>query len=395
MLRYQPPVHSPLPWRAVTAGVTALFGSGDAGERAVLDALRGRFGSAALLRTDSGTSALTLALAAVARERPGRPIALPAYCCYDIATAADGARVPVLLYDVDPATLGPAPDSLRRMLEAGAGGVVIAHLYGVPVDVDPVLELAQEYDTIVIDDAAQGAGASYDGRPLGAFGSLGVLSFGRGKGITGCGGGALVGNDSWGSAALAASGGGLTAGGRGARAVIAGAAQWLLARPALYGIPSSLPFLHLGETIYRSPAPPAAPAAACSAMLAATWPLAAAESDVRRRNAGRLLGSLDGEKRAWTIRIPDRSIAGYLRLPLVASAATRAAVAEARRFGVMPGYPRSLIDLKGFGGRSGLPRESYVGARTLAEGLITLPTHGVLREDDLRRLESWLASAPE
>ena len=64
-----------------------------------------------LLLTDSGTSALALALQRAARERPG-PAALPAFCCYDIATAADVAGVPFVLYDVDPETLGPDPASL-------------------------------------------------------------------------------------------------------------------------------------------------------------------------------------------------------------------------------------------------------------------------------------------
>src|SRR5574341_1788969 len=287
MLRCQPPVHSPLPPRALGAGLRALLGGGASAEAAVVEQLRRQYGPRQVLRTDSGTSALTLALRHLARTAPGRSVALPAYCCYDVATAADGARIPVALYDLDPATLGPDLDSLRRALAAGAAGVVIAHLYGIPVEVDQVLALARDHGALVIDDAAQGAGAAYEGAPVGTFGAFGILSFGRGKGVTGSGGGALLANDATSARALPDLAASLTpgGGGRGAGPLVAAAAQWLLARPTLYGVPAALPFLRLGETIYRPPVPPAPPAAVQSAILAATWPLAAAEDEVRRRHA--------------------------------------------------------------------------------------------------------------
>lgn len=395
MARYLPPVHSPLPARAIGAGAAALAAGAARAEAIVLDRLRQHFGLTAILRTDSGTSALTLALRSVAGERPGRPIALPAYCCYDIATAADGAGIPVRLYDTDPATLGPDLESLRRALTAGAAGIVIAHLYGVPVDMDAVMVLAGEHGARVIDDAAQGAGTTYQGKAVGAFGAFGVLSFGRGKGITGSGGGALLGNDDAGARALAELRRTLAAPSRGTRALAAAAAQSLLARPALYGIPSAVPFLRLGETRYREPALPAAPSVVSSAILAATWPLAAAESEVRRRHAARLLDALEGERRRWAVRAPERGRAGYLRLPLVLPAPARARAAGARRLGIMPGYPTALIDLPGFGARTLAPSAAYPGARLLAERLCTLPTHSQLNEDDLRRLEEWLGSASQ
>jgi perosamine synthetase len=392
--RRLPPVHSPLTARAIFDGAAALWGLGGvatAAEHAVVAHLRAAFAPRDLLRTDSGTTALTLALTSLARRHPGRPVALPAYCCYDLATAADGARVPVVLYDLDPATLGPDERSLRHALAAGAAGVVIVHLYGVPVDVDAVTAIAQEHGAEVIDDAAQGVGATYHGKPVGAFGSFGVLSFGRGKGLTGSGGGALLGNDAIGAGELRVLAAELPPGRRGgAAALIAAKAQWLLARPAWYGLPSRLPFLHLGETIYRSPARPARASAVNAAILAATWPLAAAESATRRRHADRLLASLSGSRQSWAVRVPAGGVAGYLRLPLVPAERRLSA-----KLGILPGYPKALIDLEGFGARTLTPEAPYSGARLLADRLCTLPTHSLLGEDDLRRLERWLASAPE
>ena len=64
------------------------------------------------------------------------------------------------------------------------GAVVVAYLYGIPFDTAPVRAAAGAVGAWLIEDAAQGAGASFRGRALGAFGDLSMLSFGRGKGVT-------------------------------------------------------------------------------------------------------------------------------------------------------------------------------------------------------------------
>ena len=286
-----------------------------------------RFAGAAVLRTDSGTSALRLALHALGVARTG-PVALPAYCCYDIATAADGAGVPVLLYDLDPLTLGPSLPSLAAALEAGAQAVVAVHLYGVPADLGEICRLAEQHRALVVEDAAQGAGMTWEGRPAGATGSLGVLSFGRGKGCTGGGGGALLANDAAGERALAVARHELARASGGGDRLAAAAAQWLLARPSLYGIPASLPFLGLGETMYREPTPPSAPPAATAGILAATWEAAERENRIRRRNGIRLQEHVVAGWRAGAGRHP-------------ASGRRRARVAPAPRAGAAgPGRSR-------------------------------------------------------
>jgi hypothetical protein len=87
--------------------------------------------------------------------------------------------------------------SLERLLQRGARVVVVASLYGFPVDWDAVAGVLAPYGAIAIEDAAQGDHAAWRGRPLGSVGPISVLSFGRGKGWTGGGGGARwVGNSS-------------------------------------------------------------------------------------------------------------------------------------------------------------------------------------------------------
>ena len=109
--------------------------------RPVLDTatlLRETYGTPQVALTDSGTSALVLALRIAAGD--GGIVALPAYACVDLAAAARFARVRVCLYDVDPRTLGPDLQSLSAALDRGARTVVVAHLYGFPANVPAVRE---------------------------------------------------------------------------------------------------------------------------------------------------------------------------------------------------------------------------------------------------------------
>ena len=183
MPRKQLPVYSPVTVGSVAAAFIASATGGERARKRVLELVCAEYGPRDVLLLDSGTSALTLALRAARRgaEAAGRVplVALPAYGCFDLATAAVGADVRIVLYDLDPATLGPDWPSLERALAHRPAAVVAAHLHGVPVDVAHVARLAAEVDAVVIDDAAQGVGASIAGRPLGSFGSLGILSFGR------------------------------------------------------------------------------------------------------------------------------------------------------------------------------------------------------------------------
>jgi len=376
--------------RAVASGGWALL-AGNAHARPRLEALlRQKYGSAATVLTDSGTSALTLALRAAARARPGRPVALPAYGCYDLATAVDGAGVGALLYDLDPATLGPDFESLRVTLRAGAGAIVVAPLYGIPVDLTEVGRLADRADAVVIEDAAQAFGMTWLGRPAGATGAYGVLSFGRGKGVTGGGGGALLLRTDQervdaASETLKPAGGGSP--------LLGLAAQWALARPWAYGLLSALP-LGLGETRYRPTHPPRGASDVTCAVVLRTLPLAHAEVPVRRTVARRLLGAARSVERLATVTGAPEGEPSFLRLPLLArGGSARLLTGKSRALGIMPGYPAALCDLAGFGPRVLNASAEFPGARALASDLFTLPTHGRLSEGDLLALEAWLASA--
>lgn len=390
--RHQLPARSPLTLRSLAGGVASALvsGSRDAGIAALGTAITHRQGVAGALLTDSGTAALRLAL----QSPPGRAlIALPAYGCFDLASAVLGAGASVIFYDIDPLTLSPDARSLERALRHGAGAAVIVHLYGVPVDVPAAMRLAAAHGAIIIDDAAQGAGGAFAGRRLGSFGSLGVLSFGRGKGVTAGRGGALLANDERGLSALRAlaSLGDTPRGGM--REIVSLAIQWALGRPAVYWMPVAVPALRLGETRFRPPESPRPLSAFGAGVLRESLGMADAEADVRRGNAHWLIQRVGSHVQVVTA--PAQSVPGFLRLPvLVAPAkARRAHERSARRLGIAPGYPIPLTDLPELGGRVVDAARPMPGARMLADRLITLPVHSGMDESDLDAVARWCAAA--
>jgi len=239
-------------------------------------------------------------------------------------------------------------------------------------------------------------GSELGGAPLGSLGSVSVLSFGRGKGLTGGSGGALLANDEHGGAALdwIRSHGWLETASRGWRDWIASTVQWALGRPEVYAIPTSMPFLHLGETRYRPPTPPRRPSTASMAMLDRTWEASLEEAGVRQRTAARLLAEWSPNSGLFPVHARADAEPAWLRFPVLAehdSAARTLRSAPARALGIMPGYPVPLADLDAARELTfGEETSDHPGAVRLTQRLFTLPTHNRLRETDLRQLDTLL-----
>jgi perosamine synthetase len=335
---------------------------------------------------DSGTSALAMALRVTTPV--GGVVALPAYACVDIGAAAIYARVRVRLYDVDPVTLSADLDSVSRVLGAGADTIVVSHLFGYPADVPAVAALAREHGAAVIEDAAQGAWGSLRGTRLGAFGPLAVLSFGRGKGMTGGGGGALLATGERAPDALTGARERVGAPASSLRTLALTTAQWALGRPALYALPSAIPSLHLGETIYHPAHDPRSITAASASLVRAALLRADADLAVRRRNAGILGLTARSSSDIHAIQPIEGAEPGYLRFP-VRLAESRTKNRDQPALGVMHGYPDTLADLRELR-PSVVGDERLSGARELQRSIVTLPTHSMLSERDLMKLCSWM-----
>jgi perosamine synthetase len=385
-LRQQLPAYSPFALRHLLHAARA---NGDVAAD-VRRLLLSEYAADDVLICGSGTQALQLALQLAQQEMASPVVALPGYGCYDLASAAIGARSRVCLYDLDPATLGPDMDSVHAAIAAGARTIVAAPLYGVPVDWAALSSLAEREGCLLIEDAAQGHGAFWKGLPLGALGTFSVISFGRGKGWTCGGGGALLLRGRSIPPDLA-----LERGGNALRRTAMLLAQWALGRPSIYGIPAGMPALGLGQTVYHEPrAPQHAPGRAL-ALLMATHGSALAEAAQRRHNAA-TLQSIARVAGLATFEGPPESTPGYIRFPvrIGADAQTLAASQNARSLGVAAGYPTTLADLQVLADHLATQRPQVPGADTLVHSLITLPTHSRVTCSDMERLQHLLHEIP-
>jgi hypothetical protein len=355
---------------------------------AVASALRYRYGSLDALLTDSGTSALTLALRKMLP--PGGTVAFPAYGCIDLTTAALGAGARVRLYDLDPETLSPDLDSVRAVLRRGVDAIVVTHLYGYPGDVVGVRDLAKAHAVAVIEDAAQGGGGTLSGALLGSIGDLSILSFGRGKGTTGGSGGAVLVNTSelaeWTSDVRSR----LKNDSRGVVEVFGLAAQRLFSHPSLYSLPASIPGLAIGQMVFHPPKEPRAMTAVCAAVLRRTLQCEQDEVSARRARATDLISRLTVSAQVRPVCAIPRGEPGFLRLALLNKAGRAGQRAD---LGAVPGYPMTLDQHAQLEPLLISGEKSGKGSEYLRDRLFTVPTHSRIGESDLVRISDWLSDA--
>lgn len=139
----------------------------------------------------NGTDAITLALRALGVE-PGDEVVLPSFTFYATAEAAVNAGATPVFCDIDPATFCVTRETVERAITARTKAIVAVHLFG---NVAPIPELL-ELGLPVLEDAAQAAGATLDGRKAGALGSAATFSFFPSKNLYCLGdGGAVITND--------------------------------------------------------------------------------------------------------------------------------------------------------------------------------------------------------
>lgn len=143
---------------------------------------------------NTGTAALHLALSALNIKKGDEVITTPLSC---VATTNPilylGAK-PVFA-DVEPETLNINPEQVEKKITAKTKAILPVHLFGHPVNLDPLIETAQEHNLPIIEDAAQAHGAKYKGKKVGSFGQISCFSFYADKLITTVEGGMALTND--------------------------------------------------------------------------------------------------------------------------------------------------------------------------------------------------------
>ena len=158
------------------------------------DRLGGVHAPAKALMTQSCTAAMELAMLML-DLKPGDEVIMPSFTFTSTANAvALRGAVPVFV-DIRPDTLNIDETLIEAAITAKTRAILPVHYAGVACEMDIVLDVARRHGLWVIEDAAQGFGASYKGRPLGSIGQLGAISFHQTKNVVAGEGGCLLVSD--------------------------------------------------------------------------------------------------------------------------------------------------------------------------------------------------------
>ena len=139
----------------------------------------------------NGTTALEIAVQALGISQ-GDEVIMPTFTIISCAMAVTKVGAIPVLIDSDIETWNMKVSEIEQKITAKTKAIMLVHLYGLPSEVDEILELANKYHLKVIEDAAEMHGQTYIGRPCGSFGDISIFSFYPNKHITTGEGGMIV-----------------------------------------------------------------------------------------------------------------------------------------------------------------------------------------------------------
>jgi len=145
------------------------------------------------IAVSNGSVALDAAIAALGITK-GDEVILPTFTIISCAAAIVRAGALPVLVDADPITWNMDVSQIEAKITPRTKAILIVHIYGLPVDVDPILKIAHKYGLYIIEDAAEMHGQTYKGRPCGSFGDISTFSFYPNKHITTGEGGMILTN---------------------------------------------------------------------------------------------------------------------------------------------------------------------------------------------------------
>lgn len=349
--------------------------------------LRGRFGVKHVFLVSSGKAALATILGALSSLRPGRDEAIiPAYTCYSVPSAIVKAGLKVRPCDINSQTFDFNLALLEKTASAKTLCIIPDHLFGIPADLEAIRAVCKKTGAYLVEDAAQAMGAKYKNGYAGAFGDVGFFSFGRGKNITcGTGGAILTDSDEIADAIRKTYGSVPFPGlGKDALELAQMALMTVLIRPWLFWLPSALPFLRLGETIFHKDFPIKRLSGLQAGFLRGWEEVLEKANRVRKENSTRLIKGLGECLDMPLLRYP----VPFLRFPVLAeSKGMRDEILKAGRekgLGVSAMYPAPVNEIPEL--RDEMKGTSFPDAKAVSERLLALPTHHLLRQKDIERI---------
>lgn len=142
----------------------------------------------------NGSVALELVVEALELQA-GDEVIMPTFTIISCAAALVRRGIKPVLVDADPKTWNMDVTRIEEKITNKTKAIMVVHLYGLPVDMDPVLEIARQYQLLLIEDAAEAHGLEYKGKKCGSFGNITAMSFYPNKHITTGEGGMILVDD--------------------------------------------------------------------------------------------------------------------------------------------------------------------------------------------------------
>ncbi len=142
----------------------------------------------------NGTAALEIAVKALGIKE-GDEVILPTFTIISCAMAVTNVGAVPVLVDSDSHTWNMKVEEIEKKITHKTKAIMVVHIYGLPAEMDPIIQLAEKYDLKVIEDAAEMHGQNYKGKPCGSFGNISTFSFYPNKHITTGEGGMVLTDD--------------------------------------------------------------------------------------------------------------------------------------------------------------------------------------------------------
>jgi dTDP-4-amino-4,6-dideoxygalactose transaminase len=183
----------------VNAAVAEVLASGQYINGPIVQSFTKAFGRSVgtdyCVACNSGTDALYLALRAL-NIGPGDEVITSPFTFIATAEVISAVGATPVFVDIDIDTFNLDITGLEAAITPRSRAIIPVHLFGRPVDMGPLLDIASRHQLAVVEDCAQATGATWQGKPVGSLGQVGCFSFFPTKNLGGCGdGGAITTND--------------------------------------------------------------------------------------------------------------------------------------------------------------------------------------------------------
>ena len=380
-----PPTAAPVYLGSLLKGVLGFF-SGERYLKSVEVEFREYFDVKHIFLVSSGKAALTLILEALKSRDTRREVIIPAYTCFSVPAAILKAGLKVSLCDINPGTLDFDYELLKKAINKDTLCVVPSNLFGIPSDLEKISELCEVYQTFIVEDAAQAMGETYNGKMLGTIGDVGFFSLGRGKNVTCGSGGVIVTNSDNIADAILRKYSKLDYPSlmKEIKDYILLVFMTIFVRPSLYWLPSAMPFLKLGETIFPKGFP-VYKLSGIKAAILSNWKSRLEESNRLRKNAVESFGQYCNISKSC-LRMPIMFTDQISRDDVYLTS-------KEKGLGVSKMYPSPINEIEEI--KQSFNGEEYPMARSVADRLLTVPTHQLLSEADKERILYFLKERPD